>query len=217
MKLFTLLVGLLVLSAPAQAACDNPFFPAKPGSSKTFTTQDKKTYTIRVVSASANGFTLRFAYTDPVRVLEVPYTCTAQGLTAPSLGAGSGFGPSASITTQVKASNGVVIPAEGRWRVGASWTYSTEGTMTTNDKQQGQIVYTFKGMYTFRIVAQEKVKVPAGTFQAFKVVLTQKGEFGAKGVSTPINSSITQWYARGIGLVRQESQYGVHELISFKP
>lgn len=218
MKEFTtLMLLLLALASPAQAACDNPFFPAKAGSSKTFVIQGQsKTYTIRVTSATTNGFTLRYEYTDPVRVLESPYTCTPLGLTSPSLFS-SGFGPDANITTQIKASSGVVIPAEGRWQVGSSWTYTNEGTSIANDKTRGQLVYTFKNEVTFQIVAQEQVKVPAGTFQAFKVVLTQKGEFGAKGSSQFINYRITQWYAKGVGLVRQEDQNAVHELISFKP
>jgi hypothetical protein len=213
----TLTLWLLVLAAPVQAACDNPFFPAKAGSSKTFAIQgESKTYTMRVTNATANGFTLRYEYTDPVRVLESPYTCTPEGLTSPSLFS-SGFGPDANITTQVKASSGIVIPAEGRWRVGSSWTYANEGTITAHDKTRGQLVYTFKNEITFQIVAQEQVKVPAGTFQAFKVVLTLKGEFGAKGTSQPINYRITQWYAKGVGLVRQEDQNAVHELINYTP
>jgi hypothetical protein len=218
MKTLGTLALLLALSVPALAGnCDNPYFPAKAGSSKTFAIQgESKTYTMRVTNATANGFTLRYEYTDPVRVLESPYTCTPQGLTSPSLFS-SGFGPDANITTQVKASGGILIPAEGRWRVGSSWTYANEGTITAHDKTQGQLVYTFKNEITFQIVAQEEVKVPAGTFQAFKVVMTQKGEFGAKGTSQPINYRITQWYAKGVGLVRQENQNTVHELTSFKP
>ncbi|HEU4742356.1 MAG TPA: hypothetical protein VFS50_12255 [Meiothermus sp.] len=169
------------------------------------------------MNSSANGFTLRYNWTNPTRVLDVPYTCTAEGLTTPSLGAGLGSGPSATLTTQVKASRGVVIPTAERWRVGASWTYANEGTITANDKQQGQLVYTFKGEFTFQIVAQEQIQVPAGTFPAFKVVLTQKGEFSAKGLSQPINYSITQWYAKGVGLVRQEDQTAVHELADYQP
>lgn len=215
-KLFGFL--LLGLSATALAgSCDNPYFPAGPGSSKTFAFRSKadgssKSYTISVVNPSAGGFTLRYDYTNPVRVLENQYTCSAEGLTTPSLGAGSGSGPSANVTTQVKASSGVVIPAPERWKVGGSWVYTNQGTMATKDQN-----YTFKNEFTFQVVAQEQVKVPAGTFQTFKVTLTQKGEFGAKGASQPINYTLTQWYAKGVGLVRQEDQAGIHELVSYKP
>jgi hypothetical protein len=219
MMKFLVSVLFLVLAAFTLAAgCGNPYFPARPGSSKTFTFTGGSTgsYTIRVVNVTANGFTLRYEYTNPVRVLESPFTCTPEGLTSPSL-FGSGFGPDANITTQVKASSGILIPAEGRWKVGSSWIFSNEGTLTANDKTQGQLVYTFKNEFTFQIVAQEQVKVPAGTFQAFKVVLTQQGQFGAKGTSYPVNYRITQWYAKGVGLVRQEDQHTVHELIKYAP
>jgi hypothetical protein len=226
MKSLVSLALFLALATPALAAgCDNPFFPAKAGSSKTFAIQGKsETYTIRVTNATAAGFTLRYEYTDPVRVLEVPYTCTPQGLTSPSLFS-SGFGPDAKVTTQVSKSSGLVIPTAERWRIGASWTYANEGTITADDKTRGQLVYTFKNEITFRVVGQEQVKVPAGTFQAFKVVLSAKGEFGAKGKSMPTSQTLTQWYVKGVGLVRQEVRISspggaettsVHELIRFK-
>jgi hypothetical protein len=127
-----------------------------------------------------------------------------------------GFGPNANLTTQVSKSSGIIIPPAARWRVGESWTYANEGTITADDKTKGQLVYTFKNQITFRVVGQEQVKVPAGTFQAWKVLLTQKGAFGAKGVSQPINYTITQWYAKGVGLVRQEDPFSVHQLAGFK-
>jgi hypothetical protein len=49
-----------------------------------------------------------------------------------------------------------------------------------------------------------------------KVLLTQTGEFGAGGYVQPLNYSITQWYAPGTGLVRQEDQNGVHEILAYK-
>ncbi len=48
------------------------------------------------------------------------------------------------------------------------------------------------------------------------MVLTNKGEFGASGYTRPINSSIDQWFAPGVGLVRQEDEKGIHELVSYK-
>lgn len=220
----SLVPSMLFLSLAAfalAAGCDNPFFPAKAGSSKTFTFKSKSdgstgSYTIRVVNATASGFTLRYEYTNPVQVLESPYTCTPEGLTSPSWFS-SGFGPDAKVTTQVTKSSGIVIPAASRWQVGSSWTYANEGTMTALDKTRGQLIYTFKNEITFRIVGQEQVKVPAGSFQAFKVVLTQTGEIGAGGRTQPIAYTLIQWYAKEVGLVRQEDQAGVHELASFKP
>lgn len=84
-------------------------------------------------------------------------------------------------------------------------------------KTQSKLVYAFTNETTFRGVGQEQVKVPAGTFQAFKVVLTQKGEFSAKGTSQPIAYTFTQWFSKGVGLVRQEDIVGVQELVAMKP
>ena len=51
---------------------------------------------------------------------------------------------------------------------------------------------------TVEVVARERVTVPAGV-AALKLVLTQKGEVGGGGATQPLNYTITQWYASGVG------------------
>ncbi len=69
-----------------------------------------------------------------------------------------------------------------------------------------------KGMAA-EIAAEEKVKVPAGTYKALKVVI--KGRVGEK------NFAFTYWYAKGVGKVREEyvkdgSDTEVEELVMFE-
>jgi hypothetical protein len=66
----------------------------------------------------------------------------------------------------------------------------------------------FKLTATVRKV--EKVKVPAGTFEAVPVVL--EGTVGGRTITA------TQWYAPGVGLVKvNQGETTIEELKSFTP
>ncbi len=215
-KLAGLIILVLVLATPALAgACDHPYVPLSPSHSKTFAVKNKidgssEQYTISVAKLTANSFELHYGY--PKVELTIPFTCTPAGFTSPQFGLGRAVGPSGSVTYHVTSSSGAVIAPPDHWKVGGSWTHAGQGTATAASGQ----TYTFKNEMTFQVVAQERVQVPAGTFDALKVVLTQKGEFGAGGYNQPINYTLNQWYALGTGLVRQEDQSAIHEMVSYK-
>lgn len=207
-----LMIVVLALATPALAnVCGNPYVG---NVSSTFAFKNKLTgsserYTISVDKVTANSFELQFRYPDVS--FTWPFTCTPAGVTSPRFGLGRVAGPNRSVTYQVTSSSGVVIASPDRWKVGGTWTYANQGTAAASGQN-----YTFKNEMTFRVVAKERVEVPAGAFDALKVVLTNKGEFGASGYTQPINSSIDQWYAPGVGLVRQEDRAGSHELVEYK-
>lgn len=209
-----LIVLVVALTTPALAGnCDNPYLPVGQGYTKTYALKNKATgtadqYTVSVDKVTANSFEAAYRYPDVS--LTVPYTCTPAGLTTPRFGLGGGAGRSGSVTFTVTSSSGVVIPPPDRWKVGGVWTYTNQGSAAAS----GQ-TYAFKNEMTFQVVAQERVKVPAGTFDALKVVLTHKGEVGAGGRTQPLSNTFDQWYAAGVGLVRQEDKNSVHELVSF--
>lgn len=214
------IIMLLALAAPAPvppalaASCDNPYAPVGKALPKTYRFKSKgaapsSQYTVTVEKMTATGFEMR--YTDQTGTYTVPYTCTPDGLASGQFGLGRG--PSGSVTYKVTSSSGVVIPRPDRWRVGNSWIATSQGTVSASASDQK---YTFKSILTFKVVANERVTVPVGSFDAVKVTLTQKGEFGAGGYVQPLNYSGTLWFASGVGLVRQEDEFGVHELVSYK-
>ena len=76
-------------------------------------------------------------------------------------------------------------------------------------------------MTNIRCVGIETVTVPAGTFEAYKVTMTSTTETSGWGRS-PITSTGTTWYVRGIGVVksvntdergRVESSSELYELV----
>jgi hypothetical protein len=206
--ILALTLAIPALAVPALAgACDHDYLLGQEHS-KTYTVKNKATgaseqYTVSVEKLTANSFDLhyRFPQTDFV----LPFTCTPAGLTTPDLRVGPQKGGA---SYHITSSSGVVIAAPDRWKVGGTWTYTNQGTTTTSNGQ----TYPLKNEMTFQITARERVTVPAGSYDAFKVVLTQKIEAGG-GV---INYTVNQWYARGMGVVRQEDQTNVHELVSYK-
>lgn len=209
-----LILLLLVPAVPAAAAssCDNPYVPAREGLSWTYSVKHKaggqSQWTLSVSKVTPGGFEWR--YTFPQASFTASFTCSAGGLAAP----GFGLGPVAAAmggTYEITSSSGVVYAAPDKWKVGASWTASSEGSISGGGQK-----YAFKKALTVQVVARERVTVPAGGFDALKLVLTQKGEFAGGGAAQPLNYTITQWYASGVGLVRQEDAFSVHELTSYK-
>ncbi|WP_147364029.1 hypothetical protein [Deinococcus cavernae] len=136
-----------------------------------------------------------------------PYRCT-QGahtsLTVPSV-AGAQI-TKASVT-------GFSIAAPANWRVGYEWNnvWNVEG-------RKGLLRGAGDFTLHYRIVDLEKVKVPAGEFEAFKVELTMTLKMKAGGV--PLNQALPTsyaWYAKDVGLVKQIWGRGnLTELMSLK-
>ncbi len=210
-----LIVLLLIPAVPAGAAssCDNPYLPAREGLSWTYSVTRKtggegSQWTLSVSKVTAGGFEWRYAF--PQASFTASFTCSAGGLAAPGFGLGQ-VAAAMGGTYEITSSSGVVFAAPDKWKVGASWTASSEGSISGGGQK-----YPFKKSLTVEVVARERVTVPAGGFDALKLVLTQKGELGAGGAAQPLNYTITQWYASGVGLVRQEDAFSVHVLASYK-
>ncbi len=103
------------------------------------------------------------------------------------------------------------FPAPNLWKPGYAWTY----VMNMEGRKSGfnaRAVLTFN----YRIVAREKVTVPAGTFDAWKVEMN--GNVDARVAVLPIrqNFSETQWVVPDIGIVKIQRANSSSELASLK-
>ncbi len=209
-----LILLLLIPAVPAGVAsgCDNPYVPAREGLSWTYSvkvkTGEQSQWTLSVSKVSPGGFEWRYAF--PQVSFTESFTCSAGGIAAPGFGMEQ-VAAAMGGTYKITSSSGVVYAAPDKWRVGSSWTASSEGSVSGGGQK-----FPFKISLTVKVVARERVSVPAGGFDALKLVLTQKGELGAGGAAQPLNYTITQWYASGVGLVRQEDASSVHVLASYK-
>lgn len=213
-KLIGVLAGLLLVGA-AWAQCNYPYYPVREGWVWTYKNSTTgKTYTSAQSKVSDSGFTMALNFGKTV--VENRWSCNANGLASLEYGGVNSSAQNQQIKMETISSKGVAIPA--RLSVGSTWEYSytIKGTMPS----QGGTM-TGDSSVSNKVVGEETVKVPAGTFRAFKVesTFTTKMNMSASGKAMslpPTSFKSTSWYAQGVGMVKSVSQVGTTELISLK-
>lgn len=198
-------------AAPASAAeCDNPVNPVQPGWVWTYRAAPSDT------RKSASSYTLSRTLTGegfqeqtvsagkPANTAK--YRCVGGAhinLSLPKLGD--------AIITRAAVS-GMGLAAAPDWKPGAMWSlvWNLEG-------RQGLLSGKADITANRQILGREKVTVPAGTFDAWKVRgnLRVAGKLGP----VPLNRDLggfQEWYAEGVGLVKSQSGYNVTELTGLK-
>lgn len=193
----------------AAGPCANAYMPVVRGASWTYELSEPAgtVYTDTVTAVEDLGFTIT---TDFDRLTKrTDWACTAQGLTALTYGSG----PAASLsvgglqasfeTTDV---NGVTLPADlsagDRWRQ----TFQLSGRLDVGGERTrvaGSVDYVLHAR------GDEKVDVPAGTFDALAVdtdiTLDLVPASGGLGIPLTLELHGVQWFARDVGLVRSET------------
>src|ERR1043166_6367260 len=66
-----------------------------------------------------------------------------------------------------------------------------------------------------KVVGQESVTTPAGTWNCYKITYHSKMVF-KMGIGIPMNSDVTEWFAPGFGTVKTESNGGGTQITSIK-
>ncbi|THF88907.1 hypothetical protein E7T09_06980 [Deinococcus sp. KSM4-11] len=186
-----LILSLALLAGAAHAECDPDGFVT--GGTRTFDLVVGGRTATMITSATVEGDTVVVQSTFSGVSSTTTWTCTEQGLTA-------SFGPG---TGALQADSGTMPPAS-QWKVGKTWPglsrVTTVSGVTMNSTSQS------------RIAAQETVTTPAGTFTAFRVETITKhkltvppGTTLPAGAAEAMNrdTTVTLWYARGVGLVKE--------------
>ncbi len=207
-------------SSAAGGSCDMPYFPVRAGATWKYRyvasglTTDE---TFDIASVSANGFTRRITFSNIPGSSEEQWSCSSQGLSNPQM---SNLTTTAGgSTTQVRVLNhaGISLPPAEMWKVGTSWSESAklEETIAIGGKAGSPVQATVDE--TNKIVGQETLTIPAGTFSALRVDSTLAEHLGQTNLSVPF----TSWYAQSVGLVKvQASAVGATvtvELVSYTP
>jgi hypothetical protein len=197
------------------AKCDHPYYPVREGWTWTYkqSGQVNETYSLTFTNVSERGFTLR--YTSRQGSFDLRWRCDANGLVSLDQ---SSFGPNQGFKLETTNAKGVAIPSQ--FRVGLAWTYSYD-LKGSFDSGGQKMAMTGKSVTNAKITAREAVKVPAGTFQAFKVETTTKTELAMDvgGQKQPMPAqSVTgsTWYAEGVGMVKSVMAGVTTELVSLK-
>lgn len=205
------LVGLVLLGSLAWANCDQEYYPLKEGWEWQYrvTGKDPSTYSLRK-TPQAEGFLQIVQGTDRER--RVRYRCSSDGLVPLE------YNQYDSFQTKTLSVQGLAIPKSNQWEVGASWGYSmnVEGQYTGFPPVWGEGVLEVR----YRVLARENVTVPAGRFVAYKVETLTTFRLSARWgiLRFPYNHEFQSlnWYAEGVGLVRQVASGNTTELIGLR-
>lgn len=202
----------------ARSGCDHPYYPLRSGYEIEYKTQvpgmEESSYTVRVVDES--GDTIRMEY-DFMEGVSVQQQIRCAGGVVEALGYVD-FGAATSgneIQTETRSTSGVLLPQN--MRAGTSWesTYEISATFSGPDFAGigvGSIDSTVTVNRT--VIGEETVTVPAGTYQALKVegVTTIAAVIaGIPGGIPPTEISTTEYWVRGVGMVKSVSGSGETE------
>jgi hypothetical protein len=85
------------------------------------------------------------------------------------------------------------------------------------DIKRGGMTQTLAMQITERkVLAQESVTTPAGTWDCFKISAHSHLSIKTGPIGIPINYDYTEWYASGFGIVKTEGKYGGTAITSIK-
>ncbi len=229
MRQLLAIAAILTVPSFANAECKSTYWPLKAGNTWSYANEDgTQPYASRVVkvdgdrvtfesaTVSAKGAKDPKAANDPNdATMSFEGVCLKEGLRVNMQMSGtSEKGNQAKLETA--SEEGYSFPADGAVKLGAEWTETRVMKMSAgggDPKAQG-IAMKMVMKTKHKIAAKESVKVPAGTFDAFKVVsesettMEMEGPMAAmmKGMAgAPQKSTHTMWIAKGVGMVKQEA------------
>jgi hypothetical protein len=197
-----------LLTSPASAGtCDHPYFPIKQGQKLVYAYPAAGMQVTMVVS-KVEGNHVTWDVTTSVPGGSAPVStvvhgeCTAQGY---STDADSTRGA----RTRVLSRTGTQFGPSSQMKVGGTWTSGT----TSESEAPNMTVHT-ETSSTSKVVAKERVKVPAGDYQTLRIdsVMEMKSTMSgpnaakmAKAGFGTMNVKSTMWIAEGVGLVKSQS------------
>jgi hypothetical protein len=216
MKPILFLIATFALTSSAWAACDHPYFPSAANTTWTYQSSFKNTQnTTKVLSNNGSSFVVE----NNIAKLKVQNTikCESDGsLTQTEYPNMTGL--SANMKIETISYEGAAFPPATRWIVGATWSNLFKVKISIN---MGTRAMTQSGTMTInsKIDGEDTIKVPAGTFTTLKVTQTiqQDMVMNLGGNSVPMKNTIvtTNWYARGVGLVKSVAATITTQLIKF--
>ncbi len=201
-----------VAPAPASGGCSNTYFPTSSGSTWSYSSRGSAlgpyTYTNTVADVSDTGFTVNMLSSLAQGTnSSVKWNCQNGNLAALDAGAGS-----LSVSTSKVKITSTSITADGfnvpnTFASGTTWSEKVTiiGTVQTGSRTlDSQIAADLNCTAT----GAESITVPAGTFDTVKATCTETIGIAEIIQATPIPAGapstldITNWYAKGIGLVK---------------
>ncbi|MCC6563504.1 MucBP domain-containing protein [Candidatus Uhrbacteria bacterium] len=191
--------------------CFNAYYPLNAGSSITYKSvsgDQVVPFTISVLEHDADSIVLEYTFTVEGREAKITNELACENGTIRGKGhfdfAQAFLG--IDIRYEVLRMEGEIMPADVR--VGSEWTMENEVKMITSDTSpigrlmNGRVATT---KIVSKVVGEESVTVPAGTFRALKIeqTVTSGGEISGRPYSTTAENFA--WYVKDVGLVKSQS------------
>lgn len=203
-------------STASNSACESAYYPLKEGSSILYTSYSSAgdvPFKISVIEHDGANIKLDYEMTVQGRVAHI----TQELICENGAVRGKGYFDFAQAFTGLDISydviemSGEIFPSN--FRVGTEWTTKTKVKINTADT--GPIGSMMNGMIAStsivsKVIAEESVTVPAGTFTAMKVeqTITIDQTIGGRPVHNV--SQNTAWYVKDVGLVKTSSGTGAN-------
>ena len=194
--------------ATASGLCTNAYYPVREGATWSYKSTGgpvgEYSFTDTISSVRADGFTLSTQIGGLTRNQQ--WSCKPEGLVALQFGgAPAAMLNAQNIQLELNANNvnGVTFPSQ--INAGDQWQQTTavDGKVTVTN-QAG----TAKGnaQMNFNALGNERVAVPAGTFDAMKIQVDTTLNVNAKyeGLSLPVkfSGSYTYWFVKDVGWIK---------------
>ncbi|MEQ8627533.1 hypothetical protein [Ekhidna sp.] len=210
-KLFTLLLIGCTISVYAQ--CDDSFFPFTEGVSFEQTAYDKKgkeqgKSMSEVVSVDGSTAVVKNVYFDKKgkEMADGDYSIVCEGNTIKM--DFNNFIPEGMLDQYGDAEvsvEGDFITIPDNLQVGQTLPDGT-GTITIKMTSTAAMNITMDMTITDRKVEKkETLDTPAGSFESFKITQTTIMKMNMMGMSKTTETSAASWYAKGVGMVRNEN------------
>ncbi len=123
------------------------------------------------------------------------------------------------IKIKIVRTSGVVIPKTSLWTPGYKWKYAMTDKSTASSGPFVVLVHTTIASH-LKITGYKRITVPAGKFKCCRVKVTEDitSVVGLAGqVQTRhMRINMTEYYAKGVGLIERKSNHMVARLTSYK-
>ncbi len=208
-------VTVAMRSSPTSTICDHPFYPVRDGFRREYRVMDARkqsSLSTKVIEdVKNNRFTVR---TIEKNIEKRSFNiCENGGIASSRSGVVFEQRENGKVTSVkgIQANGWNILPPVAQMRVGQRWIFDEVIEFPFN----GQSARA-KGHQENHVVAIERVRVPAGTFEAVKITIEYTTQVLSSS-SSPRTATENDWYVRGIGLVKSEtSLLETTELVSFR-
>ena len=219
-------------SSASTAVCDMPYAPVKAGARWVYDMTSQiptmnGTITTSIVSATATSYVSQTVTTlhgvKTATTMRTSVTCSNSAVDAsvlrPKSGVTVGFNVKNSFT--YKSVTGSVLPPANHWTTGYTWVYET----TTKAKGQGSganVTGTVGTRVQYQVQAPVSIVVTFGHFTAIPITGNTLASGNLKINAMPVAANqtmptTTNYYVKGIGMVKSVSPMVTSELTSYTP